>query len=128
MIKLDIQMFGGRGSSSSNADTEPKSATFTTATRNMDEDGRREDIEVKGVTFRYKTIDVGVFNSEQEAYAKNRPYLGRAGSSKYVAVVRTNNETNGAMITTGSTRKEAIANAKNIIDERKKQILKAIGR
>lgn len=125
-MKINIQTFGGRGASSS-SNTEPKSATFTTAIYNADMGGR-QDIEVKGVDFKYKSIDVGVFNTTQEAYASNNPsYFGR-GTDKYIAVVRTDNEANGTMLTRGKTRKEAIANAKDLIDKRRKDILRAMGR
>ena len=124
-MKLNIQLFGGRGANSGSRNTTPKKAAFTTAVYNT-EKGVREDIEVNGVAFRHKGIDVGVFNTQQEAYPDT--YRPGRGGDKYVAVVRTNNQTNGTMIETGKTQKEAVEKSIKLIDERKKDILRAMGR
>lgn len=126
MMKLNIQLFGSRGASGSNV-IKIKNATFTTAIRTYDENGnrQREDIQVKGVTFKYKTIDIGVFDRTQENYPDETV---TRGANKYIAVIRTKNETNGLMITTGKTQKEAVQNSMELIDKRKKDILRAIGR
>ena len=117
-MKFDIQLFGGRGVSSSEIHT--KKTSFTTAI-GTDASGKfeRKQIPVNGIAFKYKTINVGIYNkSLQEIDNISTP--GR-GEAKYVAVVLTDNDVNGSMIATGKTRKEAIQNTKNIIDEKKKE-------
>ena len=117
---------GGRGSSSGNV-IKIKNDTFKTATYNYDEN-KRHDIEVKGVSFKYKSVSVGIFNSKQESYSNNNPYYNGRGTENFIAVVRTNNETNGTMLTKAKTQKEAVYNAMKLIDEKREQILKAIGK
>lgn len=123
-MKLNIQYFGGRGATSS-SDTPPKKATFTTAIYNADRGGR-QNVEVNGVSYRYKGIEVGVYGRTQNESQDIR-VPGRGGDN-YVAVVLSNNDANGLMIETGKTRKEAIAKANDLIDRRKKEILRAMGR
>ena len=125
MMKLNIQLFGGRGAKSSNENKKEKKGTFTIATYNMSKGGK-DNTKVNGVVYKYKGIDVGVYGKKQNSQAEIRT-LGR-GEDNYVAVVITNNEANGAMIESGKTKKEAIEKANKLIDKRKKDILRAIGR
>ena len=127
-MELNIQLFGGRGASSGGNIIQIKNATFTTAVSAYNESGnrQREDIEVKGVVFRHKGIDVGVFNTQQESYPD--AYRPGRGGDKYVAVIRTKDKMNGLMIETGKTQKEAVEKSIKLIDERKKDILRAMGR
>lgn len=119
-MKLNIQFFGGRGANSGNV-IKIKKDTFTTATRI---DNKREDIKVQGVSFKYKSIGVGVFNRTQ----KNYPDETRTrGKDKFIAVIRTNNKANGTMLTTGKTQKEAVQKSMKLIDDRKQDIIRAIG-
>lgn len=112
---------GSRGSSSGNV-IKIKNDTFTTA---ISTNGKREDIKVEGVSYKYKSIGVGVFNRTQ----KNYPDETRTrGADKYIAVIRTKNKTNGTMLTTGKTQKEAVQKSMKLIDDRKQDIIRAIGR
>ena len=125
MIKLDIQLFGGRGASSSNINTTPKKATFLTATYNADK-GARENIKVSGVSYKYKGLEIGIYGKKQNVNeAISTP--GR-GEDNYVAVIITNDKNNGLMLETGKTRKETTQKVNELIDKRKKDILKAMGR
>ena len=124
-MKLNIQLFGGRGAKSSNENGKAKKATFTIATYNIDKGGK-DNIKVNGVAYKYKGIDVGIYGKKQNSQSDIRT-PGR-GEDNYVAVVITNNEANGAMIESGKTKKEAIEKANKLIDKRKKDILRVIGR
>lgn len=124
-MKLNLQLFGGRGASSGSRNTTPKKATFSTAVYNS-EKGVREDIEVSGISYKYNGLEIGIYGKKQNADAEIRA-LGR-GEDNYVAVIKTNDKNNGVMLETGKTRKEAIEKTNALIDKRKKDILRAMGR
>ena len=120
-MKLNIQLFGNIEVNSGSRNTAPKKATFLTAIYNT-EKGIRENVNVSGIIYKYNEIEIGIYGKKQNA----KENITTSDGNNYVAVVLTNNEASGTMIETGKTRKEAIEKTNNLIDKRKKDILRAI--